>query len=167
MTEAPTIHQEAAAVAKLAGPYHQTAIDARVNRLDIIDDMQLDKEETFAQVYLSPSPYFEAFQEEIDIRHWTTHDHHTAGFVLVSNNNRLVLADIMKSTPAARIDKWRSRCHGAAVLKVEGRPISSAKEFHNILKNLKDIEISPNVESRWHILRSRPASPLRASHNYI
>lgn len=31
MTEAPTIRREAAAAAKLAGPYHQTAIDARVN----------------------------------------------------------------------------------------------------------------------------------------
>jgi hypothetical protein len=48
----------------------------------------------------------------------------------------------MKSTTAAMIDKWRSRCHGAAVLEVEGRPISSTKEFHNILKNLKDRDIT-------------------------
>jgi hypothetical protein len=110
--------------------------------LDIIEDMQLDKEEAFAQVYLSPSPYFEAFQEEIDIKHWTTHDHHTAGFVLVSKNDRLVLADILKSTPAARIDKWRSRCRGATVLEVEGRPILSPQDLYNILKNLKDRDIT-------------------------
>jgi hypothetical protein len=64
-------------------PYHNTAIDFSINRLDIIKDMDLDKEETFAQVYLSPSPYFEAFEEEIDIRTWSPNDHHTAGFMII------------------------------------------------------------------------------------
>jgi hypothetical protein len=113
LTEAPTLRQESARAAKLASPYHGTALDLQINRLDIIKDMDLDREEAFAQVYLSPSPYFEAFEEELDIRNWTTHDHHTAGLVLVNSNDRLVLADILKSTPAARIDKWRSRCRGA------------------------------------------------------
>jgi hypothetical protein len=68
--------------------------------------MDLDKEETFAQVYLSPSPYFEAFEEEIDIRTWSPNDHHTAGFMIIQRDNSLILADILKSTPAARINKW-------------------------------------------------------------
>jgi hypothetical protein len=68
-----------------------------VNRLNITEDMQLDKD-----------PYFKAFEEEINLGLWTTNDRHTAGLVLIGKNNRLVLADILKSTPAARIDKWRS-----------------------------------------------------------
>lgn len=138
LTEAPTLRQESARAAKLASPYHGTALDLQVNRLDIIKDMDLEREEVFAQVYLSPSPYFEAFEEELDIRNWTTHDHHTAGLVLVNSNDRLVLADILKSTPAARIDKWRSRCRGATLMEVEGRPVNSAKDVNDILKNLKD-----------------------------
>lgn len=69
LTEAPTHWMEAAAAAKVAGPYFNTAIDATVNKLDIIKDMDLDldREEAVAQVYLSPSPYFEAFEEEVDI----------------------------------------------------------------------------------------------------
>jgi hypothetical protein len=67
LTEAPTPRIEAASAAKLAGPYHNTALHFEVNRLDIIKDMNLDKEDAFVQVYLSPSPYFEAFEEEIDI----------------------------------------------------------------------------------------------------
>jgi hypothetical protein len=71
---------EAAAAAKVAGPYFNTAIDATVNKLDIIKDMDLDldldREEAVAQVYLSPSPYFKAFEEEVDIQTWTSQDHH-------------------------------------------------------------------------------------------
>jgi hypothetical protein len=75
--------------------------------------------------------------EEIDISQWTTHDHHTAGLVLIHNKDNLVLANILQSTPAARIDRWRSRCGGATVMEVEGRRVQSAKEINNILRNLK------------------------------
>ena len=109
----------------------------KINRVNIIADMNLDKEEVFAQVYLSPSPYFEAFEEEIDLRKWNLNDHHTAGLVLIQKDESLVLANILKSTPAAKIDKWRSRCRGATVLEVDGRPVQSQVEVEAILKNLK------------------------------
>lgn len=137
LTEAPIARIEAATAAKLASPYHNSAITYQVNRLNIIQDMDLDREETFAQVYLSPSPYFEAFEEEIDIRNWTSNDHHTAGMVLVESNDRLILLDILKSTPAARIDKWRSRCRGATLMEVEGMPVRSPRDVNKVLLNLK------------------------------
>ncbi len=127
----------AAAKVHLPSPYANTAIDHEVNRLNIIDDMKLDKEVVFAQVHLSPSPYFEAFQEEIDLQKWTTNNHHTAGLSLIEQDGQLTLANIIKSTPVARIDKWRSRCHGAILLEVEGQPVHSIKDLESILKNLK------------------------------
>jgi hypothetical protein len=113
------------------------ALDIEVNQLNIIDvdDMKLDKEETFTQVYLSPSLYFKAFEEEIDIRTWSPNDRHTAGFVFIQRNDSLILEDILQSTPAARIDKWRSRYCGATVLEVEGIPIQTTKDVHDILIN--------------------------------
>jgi hypothetical protein len=99
--------------------------------------MGLDREETFAQVYLSPSPYFEAFEEEIDLRTWTPNDHHTAGLVFIQKDDALILGDILKSTPAVRINKWRSRCRGAILLEVEGKPVQSTKDVASILENLK------------------------------
>ena len=95
-----------------------TIFTPAINRLDIITDMQLDKEEVFAQVYLSPDPYHEAFKENIDIRRWTSHDHPTAGLSLIKRDDRLILANIEKSTPAAKIDKWQSRCRGAWLQEV-------------------------------------------------
>jgi hypothetical protein len=113
-------------------------LDLAINRLNIINGMALDKEDTFAQVYLSPSPYFEAFEEEIDIPTWSPNDHHTAGFVFIQRNDALILVDILCSTPAAKIDKWRSRCQGATFFEVQGRPVQTAKDVHDdILVNLK------------------------------
>lgn len=141
LTEAPTPRIKAATTAaKLADPFYGTALDWRINRLDIINDMQLDKEEAFAQVYLSPDPYFEAFEEEINLGLWNKTDHHTAGLVLIQQDGELILGDILKSTQVARIDKWRSRCRGARLLEVEGRPVHSTKEVNDILCNLKDRE---------------------------
>jgi hypothetical protein len=110
LTEAPSIPVTAAAAATTVNPYYNTAIDHEVNRLSIIDGMALDHDETFAQVYLSPSPYHEAFEEEIDLRNWTPNDHYTAGLVLIQRDGELILGDILKSTPAACTDKWRSIC---------------------------------------------------------
>jgi hypothetical protein len=137
LTEAPPITTTAAAAATTVNPHYNTAIDYEVNRLSIIDDLALDREEAFAQVYLYPSPYHEAFEEEIDLRTWTPNDHHTAGLVLIQLDNELILGDILKSTPAARIDKWRSRCRGATLLEVKGIPVQTSKDVHNILVNLK------------------------------
>ena len=109
-----------------------------INRTNIIEDMQLDKEDVFAQIYLSPSPYFEAFEEEFDLRKWNLNDHHTAGMVLIQKDDTLVLGNILKSTPAAKIDKWRSRCRGAVLLEVNGRPVHTQQDVEKILDNLNE-----------------------------
>lgn len=50
MTAAPQQHQTTATAAMTSDPYYNTAIDFLVNRLDILRDMDLDKDEAFAQV---------------------------------------------------------------------------------------------------------------------
>jgi hypothetical protein len=105
----------------------------------IIEDMQLDKEDTFAQIYLSPSPYFEAFEEELDLRKWSsTNDHRTAGLSIIKNQDRLVLANILRSTPAARIDKWRTRCRGAWIIEVNGIPVNEIEDVARVLQQCKE-----------------------------
>jgi hypothetical protein len=104
----------------------------------IIDEMRLDKEEVFAQVFLSPSPYYEAFEEEIDIRKWcSSTQHRTAGLSMIKNQDILILANILQSTPAARIDKWRSRCRGAWILEVNGMPVNEINDVATVLHQCK------------------------------
>jgi hypothetical protein len=118
----PTQISPAAAAAKvhLPNPYANKALEPSINRPNIMEDMKLDNEEVFAQVYLSPSPYFEAFQEELDIQKWTTTDHHLAGLTLIEQDGQLILANILKSIPAALIGKWHSWCCRATLIEVEG-----------------------------------------------
>jgi hypothetical protein len=47
------------------------------------------------------------------------------------------LADIQKSTPAAKIDKWRSRCRGAWLSEINGIPVNTIEEATNIFKKAK------------------------------
>jgi hypothetical protein len=134
LSAAPTLNQITPAAAVTTGPYGNTSLEPRMHRLSIIDDMQLDRGETFAQVYLSPSPYCEAFEEELDLRKWNLTDHHTAGLNLIQRDGRLILADILKSTPAARIPKWHTRCRGAWLMEVNGMPVHSTSDVERVLK---------------------------------
>jgi hypothetical protein len=96
-----------ARAAKLINPYKDTALHPRYHKLDVIQEMNLNKEETFAQVYLSPSPYYyEAFEDTLDPQKLSSTDHQTAGLILQQKGDRLILLSINRSTPAARIPQW-------------------------------------------------------------
>ena len=87
-------------------PYKDTEIDPSLHKLEIRKDMDLNKRETIDQIYLSPDPLFDAFEEQVNIAQWTTLDHRTAGFCLIKRDNRLVIGSIKPSTTAAKIPRW-------------------------------------------------------------
>ena len=68
---------------------------------------------TFQQIYLSPHPYYDAFQEQLDIWQWHPNDHPTAGLRLIEEDQRVFVVMMDSSTPASRILRWRSRIKGA------------------------------------------------------
>jgi hypothetical protein len=138
LSAAPQQQQFAAAVAKLEIPADHRWFDVEFNKIDIIKDMALDKKEVFAQVYLSPSPYFDAFEELMNIRHWTTLDHKTAGLNLLQRDDRLVVGSILSSTPAAKIPRWRSRIRRAWLLMVDGKEVHSKADVFEALACIRD-----------------------------
>ena len=138
LSAAPTQHQFASTAALLKLPADLHWYDIEFNKVDIIKDMALDKKETFAQIYLSPSPYFDAFEEKINIRHWTTLDHKCAGMTLIQQDDRLILGGIIPSTPAAKILRWRSRVRGAWLLEVNGIRVKTIEDVYAALARLKE-----------------------------
>ena len=80
-----------------------------------------------------------SFEEKINLTRWTKNDHHTAGLSLIEQDGRLILASILPSTPAAKIDKWRSRCRGAWLMEVCGVPVHTTKEVERILTTNKEL----------------------------
>jgi hypothetical protein len=56
-----------------------------------------------AMIYLSLHPYFEAFEEVIDMTRFDLSKHQTAGLCLAQINGCLHLGGMAPSTPAAKI----------------------------------------------------------------
>ncbi len=51
---------------------------------------------------MSPCPYFDAFEEELNLRKFDIAKHRTAGLCLAHIDGHLILGGMAPSTPAAR-----------------------------------------------------------------
>jgi hypothetical protein len=71
-----------------------------------------------ATIYMSPDPYYKAFEEVIDLRKFDLHKHRTAGLCLAHSNKRLFLGGMAPGTPGAKITHWRAQLKGAWLIKV-------------------------------------------------
>ena len=54
-------------------------------------------------VYMSPSPYHNAFDEVMDIQKCDLSKYPTAGMSLIEQNGRLILVHMSPGTPGAKI----------------------------------------------------------------
>jgi hypothetical protein len=79
-------------------------------------------------IYLSPDPYHESFEEEVDIRRFDLNKHRTAVLCLAHHNGRLFLGGTAKGTPCAKIARWRTRIKGAWLIKVGPYTVTTIME---------------------------------------
>jgi hypothetical protein len=110
-----------------------------------------------AMIYMSPDPFFKAFEQPINLRDFNLNNHPTAGFSLYEHDGRLFLATMSPSTPAAKIPDWHPRVRGAWLIKVGHTMVNTIGEvaaaFQNLqaLSNLTQVllfahpEIRPNL----------------------
>jgi hypothetical protein len=75
---------------------------AQVNTSEIAGAYNVDSS-CMTMVYMSPSPYHDAFDEVIDIRKCDLSKYLTAGMSLMEQNGRLILAHMSPGTPGAKI----------------------------------------------------------------
>jgi hypothetical protein len=111
----------------LSCPIAAAAACVRVTPLDA-DDM--------ATVYTSPDPFFDAFEEDLDLCKWSFDKHHTAGLSLLHHNGHLYLGRMTPSSPGAKVDKWRLHFRGAWLIKIGSSSVSTIAEAHAIFKDL-------------------------------
>lgn len=74
-------------------------------------------------VYLSPSPFHNAYEETLDLWQYNPTISPTAGLLCDERSLKLYLWEMMKSTLAAKIRAWRSRLHGARITAGDGTPL--------------------------------------------
>jgi hypothetical protein len=89
-----------------------------------------------AMIYMSPNPYFEAFEEVIDMACFDLNKHRTAGLCLAHINGRLHLVGMAPSTPAAKIPCWRLRIKGTWLIKIGDRMVTALAEAHDAFQQL-------------------------------
>ena len=85
--------------------HNNPAIAARVRSAspsDIVAEYLIGKHD-MATVYMSPDPYFEAFEKIIDLRKFDLHHHRTAGLCLAQSNNCLFLGSMAPGTPGSKL----------------------------------------------------------------
>jgi hypothetical protein len=83
-----------------------------------------------ATIYMSLDPYFEAFEEIIDLQKFDIQTHCTGGLSLLASDNRLILGGMAPGTPGVKIPRWRSRLKGAWLIKIKvgSTPVSTIAE---------------------------------------
>ncbi len=92
-----------------------------------------------ATVFMSPSPYFELFEEILDLRKFDITKHRTAGLCLAHQDGCLFLGKMAPSAPGAKIPCWRTCIDGAWLIKIGNKLVSSIKDaqwaFHTLPTN--------------------------------
>ena len=85
---------------------------------------------------MSQDPFFDSFEEVLDLRKWSFDKHRTAGLSLVSHNDRLYFGGMTPSTPGAKVDCWRINLQGAWLVKVGSCLISTISDAQKAFKDL-------------------------------
>ncbi len=83
-----------------------------------------------AQVYLSPTSYKDAFEEELDLQKFEFTCHRAAGMTFLPQDNRLILTSMVPSAPGARVPRCRTSLHGAWLLSVNGTSVQTLADVH-------------------------------------
>ncbi len=104
-----------------------------------------------APIYMSPCPYFDAFEEEINLQKFNLDKHRTAGLGLALVDGRLFLIGMAPGTPGAKIPHRRTRIKGTWLIKVGDTPVSTINEVH-----LAFYHIQQNNTSQCILLFSHP-----------
>ena len=122
-------------------------------------DFDLTRDD-MATIYMSPDPYFEAFEQPIDLRKVDLDKHATTGLNLYETDGRIYLASMSPGTSAAKIPDWRTRIRGAWLIKIGESVISSIADAQQAIKTLVS-EGSPSTV----LLFAHPEIRPNLSHN--
>jgi hypothetical protein len=89
-------------------------------------------------IYMSRDPYGRTFKEPLDLQKCGLSKHPTAGLRFISKDGRLILASMDKSSPGARIVKWRSCIRGSWLVSLGDTSVSTIVEVQSAFRILYD-----------------------------
>jgi len=122
-----------AAKTSASDPYEDTVLanpDAAA-----VDAYGISKRD-ITQIYVSSHPYCKAFEEELNLRRFHCYNKPTAGMIFNTENSRLILAEMEKSSPGHQIPRWRSRLRGAWLRQVGDTIVQTREDVKRALATL-------------------------------
>ena len=72
----------------------------------------------------------------MDIRRMDWNKHGAAGLMFVTQGDRLLLGGMAKNSPGSRIHRWASCLRGAWLISIDGTPIHTIQDVHNVFEKL-------------------------------
>ena len=134
----------AARAAKLstADPYKDIVLETFNKDGSAVVDYHITIKD-IAQIYVSPHPFNDAFEEHVDLRRYDESKHAAAELRLTTTNSRLILDTIDKSTPCARIPRWRSRLKGAWLIQVGDTRVSTLDQVKQTFRDIHSSTTPP------------------------
>jgi hypothetical protein len=91
-----------------------------------------------ATVYMSPDPFFDAFDEDLGLRKWSFDKHCTTSLSLLLHNGRLYLGGMNPGSSGAKVDKWCLNLCGAWLIKIGSTMVSTISEAQLAFQVLHD-----------------------------
>jgi hypothetical protein len=96
----------------------------RPKTINIMSGFEISKSD-MAMIYMSPDPYFDAFEQPLDLCKFDVENHPTAGLSLFERDGRIHLNTMSPGTPAAKIKDWCTRVKGTWLIKIGDTLISA------------------------------------------
>jgi hypothetical protein len=126
---------------------------------DIMLDFDISRTD-MSMIYMSPDPYFDAFEEILQLKHANLQKNATAGLTLYESNGHVHLAGRAPGTLAAKIPDWGTRVKGAWLIKIGDKTIATIDDVTRLLRELVD-----SGDTTVVLLFSHPELRPNLSHN--
>jgi hypothetical protein len=81
-------------------------------------------------IYMSPCPYFDAFEKEINLQKFNLSKHRKTGHGLTLVHGCLILVSMSPGTPGAKIPHWHTCIKGTWLIKAGDTTVTTIDEVH-------------------------------------
>jgi hypothetical protein len=129
----PVSYGAKAATLILEDPYTGTALAVNQDAL-VVDNYGILPRDV-EQVCFSHSAYNDSFKEYLDMTKFYPSNHPAGGMHFIIEDNRLMLHNMAKGSPCAKLKDWRSRLKGARLISVNGIPVQSVADINTIFND--------------------------------
>ena len=127
--------QAATVSTTLKNPTPPTKLTGKELASELVTQYLIGTQDT-ATIYMSPCPYNDAFEEEINLRKFDMSLHPTAGMCFFEKDGRIHLASMSPRTPGDKIPYWWTNIRGAWLIAINKQTVSSLEQAKQLFEQI-------------------------------